>query len=214
MFQIAQRLKIIRRLAAVEVHRHRLVLDIDLLQKSDVSVEHAEPAAPVRAFPEHVIVVAVLDQAVSFPENHIPDRTLLFLRRGRIQGRLQEPVQGRRATVPFSGGGQDLNLLRRNPHLLREAGTAQFHHRLRNRAGLHALQPEEIARVLREIRVLTAVDQVCVAYDAAALPLAEDLRQHHRRHRLAAQDGREHIARAYRGQLRRVSHQHQAGRGR
>ena len=59
--------------------------------------------------------------------------------------------------------------------------------------------------------MLTAIDQVGVADNAAAFPLPEDFRQQHRRHRLTAQDGGEHISGPHRGKLCRVSHQHQAG---
>ena len=148
VLQIAQRFKVILCLAAVEVHRHRLLFGIDLLQDSDVAVEDAKAAASVRALPEHVIVVPVLDQAVSHPEDHVPDGTFLFLGRRRVQGRLKELVQGCCAAFAFSCGGKDLNLLRRDPHFLREPRAAQLHHGLGDGTGLQALQPEEVPRVL------------------------------------------------------------------
>ena len=201
VLEVLEHLRFITCQTPVKIHSQSLLFPVDFLQDPDIPVEDPGALAAVRALPQNVVVVAGLDQSVALPEYHAAQRAFFLLRRRRIQRRLQLAVQRKRAAVSLSGRGKHLDLFRRNLQLLRQPHTAELHNRLGKGAGLHPLQAEEVSGVLREIRVFAAVNHMGVAHDAASALLAEYLRQGHRRHHAAAQNGREHISRAYRGQL-------------
>ena len=95
-------------------------------------------------------------------------------------------------------------------HLFRQTATAKLYDRLGNCPSLQTLQAEKVSRVLREVRMLAAVNHMRVADNPAAVLLAEDLRQYHRRHHLTAQDRGKPISRTDGRQLSRNSDQDQS----
>ena len=112
-------------------------------------------------------------------------------------------------SAPLARGREHLYVLRGDAHALRQALAAELHDGLRRRALLRAPQEEEIAAVFPQLRVLAGDYHVRVAHDAAALGLAEDLRQPHGGHHARAQYVRENIARPHAGQLVGVAHKYQ-----
>lgn len=111
----------------------------------------------------------------------------------------------------FSGGGEHLDLIRRDAHILRQTGQAQLHDGLSRPLRLEAAEEEKVLVLVVQPRHDALVDQVGVADDGGLLGLAEDLGQTHHRHDAAADQVVKEPTRPYAGQLIRVAHQHGNG---
>ena len=191
----------------VKADGQRLLVHVDGLYCADVPVEH--PGACLRTvltLPEDVVIIPYLHDPVSLAENSVAKKLLLLLRRTWVQHLLKLLVEVHRAHLALARGREHLNILRRDVHLPRQTHGAELRDRLNGAARLKALEPEEVSGVLGEVWVLAAVYHVRVADYPAVPGLAEYLRQAHRRHDLAADERREHIARPDRRQLVGVAH--------
>ena len=207
MLKLNERVKAVACGLSVEADGQRLLIHVDGLYSSDVPVEH--PGAGLRTvlvLPEDVVIIPYLHDSVSLAENSVTKKLLLILRRTGVQHLLKLFVEVHRAHFALTRGREHLNVLRRDVHLPRQTHGAKLRYRLDGAARLKALEPEEVSGVLGKVWVLAAVYHVRVADYPAVPGLAEYLRQAHRRHDLAADERREHIARSDRRQLVGIAH--------
>ena len=186
---------------------------VDLLNPAHVAVEDAAAHGAVLSLPDDVVVVPGLHNPVPLPEEAFSPQKLPLVRRFGIQRLLEAAVEADGAAGPLAHGGEDLNLVRRNAHAPRQAGLAQLHHGGDRPLRLPAAEEEEVPLVAGERGRLAQVYGVGVADDGGLLRLTEHLPQKHRLHPAAADEVGEHVPRPHRGQLVRVSHQHQPGAG-
>ena len=211
--QLAQQIGGIYTGALIKPNGDQFAGGIDLLNDAHVAVEDPGAHGAVVLLPHGVIVVAGLHDPVPLPEHQIAPLLLMFPGGGRVQRRLQGPVQIHRAAHPLAGGGQHLDLLRRDAHFAGQPVAAQLHHRLHQPVRRTAAQEEKVVLRVVQFRRPAAVHRVGVADDGAGLRLAEDLCQGHRGDHAAAQQVAQHVARADRRQLVRVAHHHKAAAG-
>ena len=207
VLKLNERIKAVACGLSVKADGHRLLVHVYGLYRADVPVEH--PGAGLRtvlALPEDVVIVPYLHDPVSLAENSVAEQLLLLLGRAWVQHLLELLVEVHRAHLALARGREHLNVLRRDVHLPRQTHGAKLRDRLNSAARLQALEPEKVSGVLGKVRVLAAVYHVRVADYPAVTGLAEYLRQAHRRHDLAADERREHIARSDRRQLIGVAH--------
>ena len=159
--QLPQHVRRVGGRAVVEPDAHQFPGGVDVLHHAHVAVEDPRPGDPVPPDPQHIIIVPDLHHPVPGAEGQLPPHLLPLLRRGRIQRRLKGPVQRPGAPLPFPGGAQHLNLLRLDPHILRQPGLAQLHHQIHRRQGVPAAHKEEIASGgVPQLRNLPLVDRV------------------------------------------------------
>ena len=128
---------------------------------------------------------------------------------GGVERLLQRPVQGGGARAPLPGGGEHLDLLRRDAHVLGQAGPTQLHNGVHRLGRVPPAQVEKVLGPVFQIGRRPPVDPVGV-HDNGALPgLAENLGEGDGRHHAAPDQVVQHVPRPHRGQLIRVAHQHQ-----
>ena len=196
VLKLNERVKAVACGLSVKADGQRLLVHVDGLYCADVPVEH--PGSGLRTvlvLPEDIVIIPYLHDPVALAENSVAEQLLLLLRRTWVQHLLKLLVEVHRAHLALACGREHLNVLRRDVHLPRQAHGAQLRYRLNSAARLKALEPEEIPGVLGKVGVLAAVYHVCVADYPAVPRLAEYLRQAHRRHDLATDERREHVAR-------------------
>ena len=194
---------------AVEVHHHALL--VHRTDNADVPIEHPHAGGgAVLLPPEDVIVVLHLHHPVPRTEDPVSEAALPLALRRRIESGLEGLVEDCGAGAPAAGGGEDLNLVRGDPHPLGQPAAAQVYDGLHGQLGVPAAEEKEVAVVFSQVGEFPGVYHVGIADDGALGGLAEDLRQTDHGHRPAADQVGEQIARPHRGQLVRVPHQHQA----
>ena len=131
----------------------------------------------------------------------------------RIENRLQRQIERPRSGLALPGRREDLNVARRDAHVLRKTHRTQLLHRLHQRLRASAAHEKEVLVLARKIRQLSAVDRVGIHHDQALLRLPENFCKAHRRNFSAANEIGKNVSRADRGQLVRVSDQNQAAAG-
>ena len=210
---LAEHLHAVRRFPAVKVQRQPFAPGVDLRDAAYVAVEHSGTHGAVILLPDHIVVIPGLHDPVPYPEHPLAPQDLPLAGGLGVQGLLQKPVQIHGAAGTLSGGGQHLDLVRRDVHIVRQAGAAQLQHRGHRPLGVPAAEEEEIPLVPFQFRGFSQVHPVGVADDGGLLRLPEHLPEKHRFDLLAADQVGKHVARPHGGQLVRVSHQHQPGAG-
>ena len=208
---LAEHLHTVRRFPAVKVQRQPLAPGVDLRDAAHIAVEHSGAHGAVVLLPDHVVVIPGLHDPVPYPEHPLPPQDLPLAGCPGVQRLLQEPVQVDGATRPLPGGRQHLDLLRRDVHIVRQAGLAQLQHRRHRPLGVPAAKEEEISLIPLQVRGFSQVHPVGVADDGGLLRLPEHLPEKHSLDLFAADQVGKHISRPHGGQLVRISHQHQPG---
>ena len=210
---LAEHFHAVRRFPAVKVQRQPLAPGVDLRDAAYVAVEHSGTHGAVILLPDHIVIIPGLHDPVPYPEHPLPPQDLPLAGCPGVQRLLQEPVQVDGAARPLPGGRQHLDLLRRDVHIVRQAGLAQFQHRRHRPLGVPTAEEEEIPLIPLQVRAFAQIDPVGVADDGGLLRLPEHLPEKHSLDLFAADQVGKHISRPHRGQLVRISHQHQPGAG-
>ena len=141
---------------------------------------------------------------VAGAEHPLPPLDLPLVRGRRVQRGLEAAVQVLRAAGALPGGGEHLDLIRRDMHMIRQPGPAQLHHRGEGPLTVPAAEKEEVPLVVGQQGGLSQVHRVGIADDGGLLRLAEHLPQEHRLHPPAADQVGKHVSRPHGGQLVRI----------
>ena len=210
---LAEHFHAVRCFPAVKVQRQPFAPGVDLRDAAYVAVEHSGAHGAVILLPDHIIIIPGLHDPVPYPEHPLPPQDLPLAGCPGVQRLLQEPVQVDGAAGPLPGGRQHLDLLRRDVHIVRQAGLAQLQRRRHRPLGVPAAKEEEISLIPLQVRAFAQIDPVGVADDGGLLRLPEHLPEKHSLDLFAADQVGKHISRPHGGQLVRIPHQHQPGAG-
>ena len=183
---LVQLLRTVDRPAAVKVQLQPLAGVVDLHNPSHVPVEHPRAHGSVLFFPHHIVVVPGLHHPVPLPEEPVAPQKLPLLRPFGVQRLLEEAVQVHRPGGALPGGGQHLDLRRRDSHVLRQAGPAQLHQGVQRPLRVPAAEEKEIPLVALEVQGPPLVHGVGRPDDGGLLRLAEDLPKEYGFHPFAA----------------------------
>ena len=198
----------------VKVDAHQLSFKVNPGNGTDIAVENAGSGAePIASFPHYIIIVPDLHHPVALAEGKFSVLFLALSGLRRIENRLQRQIERPRSGLALPGRRKDLNVARRDAHVLRKTHRTQLLHRLHQHLRASAAHEKEVLVLARKIRQLAAVDRVGIHHDQALLRLPENFCKAHRRNFSAANEIGKNVSRADRGQLVRVSDQNQAAAG-
>ena len=140
--------------------------------------------------------------------------TLFFCGRSRIQASLQQFIQVDCSHATLPGRSQDLNLFRKNAHILRQPSGAKTDNCLRCTFFRTGRQEEKVILHIFQLGHFAVIYPVGIHNDQTFLGLPENFRKTHCRQHLRAEHIIKGKSRTYRGQLIWVTHKDQPGASR
>ena len=131
MLKLQQRVEAVARDAAVKADDDALVFKIDRRDDADVAVEDAGTGgAVILRAPHDVVVILYLHHAVALAEDDVAEGFLRLVLRRRVQRRLKVPVEVDGAKLALPRRREDLYVLGRDMHLVRQARGTQLRYSL------------------------------------------------------------------------------------
>ena len=109
---------------SVKIHGQPLTGGVDLHDPPHIAVEHSGSNGSVLFRPDYIVIISGLHDTVSLTEDPVTPQDFPFSGHSGIQCLLQQPVQIHGTRRTFAGGSQHLDLLRGDPHLLRQPSPA------------------------------------------------------------------------------------------